>query len=73
MKLTYWVANCIDDSSVYNIRRSTKKAVLAEINSGIYAPGSYTKPHKVTVEYSNALDLLNQCLCESGPDWEGME
>jgi len=73
MKLTYWVANCLEDSQAYNIRKPTRKAVLEEINCGDYAPGMYTKPHKVTVEYNNALDLLNQCLCESGPDWEGME
>lgn len=31
MKLTYWVADCLDDSRCYSIRGKTRKEVLAEL------------------------------------------
>ena len=67
MKLTYWVAKCLDDHPCYNIREKTKKAVLA--NKG-YDRVRYSAPKKVEIEYNNGLDLLTQCLSEGGAYWE---
>ena len=33
MKLTYWIAECLDDNYVYSIRAQTRKAVKAELDS----------------------------------------
>ena len=67
MKLTYWVAECLNDSSCYSIRRKTKREVkeaVAEYRKG------YGPPHKIVVEYTDAFDLLTQCLSE-GRIYEG--
>ena len=70
--LTYWVANCLNDHSCFNIRKKTKKEVVAEI-AAHYNPAHYEKPKKVSVEYENAFDLMAQCIDgESyGGYWEG--
>lgn len=66
MKLTYWVAECLSDSTAYSIRERTRKAVVARLNETgpNRMAGSYGKPHKVVVEYDSAFDLLVQCLSE---------
>lgn len=68
MKLTYWVAECLTDSTAYSVRERTRKAVVARLNQkGPQAlAGTYGKPHKVTIEYASAFDLLVQCLSEGG-------
>ena len=69
MKLTYWVAVCETDSKVYSIRERTKKAAMARAidyrDTNDYGPIT-----KVTVEYQDALDLVQKCLCEGGGYWE---
>jgi len=62
MKLTYWVANRLTDRCCYSIRKLTKKAVVEELKS--HDKEDYGEPHKITVEYDSAFDLLNQCLQE---------
>ncbi len=62
MKLTYWLAECLNDSTAYNIRRKTRRAVtniLADHDRSRYGP-----VRKVAVEYSDGFDLLNQCMGE---------
>ena len=80
MKLTYWVSEMLNDSSAYNIRMKTKGAVIEQlIERGLTEQQDgkweqrgdgwtviYGKPHKVTVEYADGLDLLRQCLGEGG-------
>lgn len=65
MSLTYWVAQCKNDSEAYNIRRRTKKEVVEAVSKD-YSPGSYTKPKKVVVIYQDAFDLLCECMGEGG-------
>ena len=67
--LTYWMAECLNDSSAFNIRRKTRREVAAEVATR-YNPGDYGKPKKVTVEYENALDLVTMCLGEYSAGWE---
>jgi hypothetical protein len=61
MKLTYWVANCLNDHWCYSIRKKTKKEVVAEI-AAYYKPENYSQPKKVTIEYDDAFDLMAQCI-----------
>lgn len=74
MKLIYWVAECLTDSTAYSIRELSRAAVVARLNEkGSNAPaGTYGKPHKVTVEVRSAFDLLVRCLSEGGPAWESI-
>lgn len=69
MRLTYWVAECLDDSSAYNVREKTRKACAARVAEH-HDQGSYGAPKKVTVEYDNAFDLMDQCLGEGHGYWE---
>jgi hypothetical protein len=62
MKLTYWVATCLDDHRCYSVRGKTKKSVVEQLGS--FDAESFGKPHKVTVEYESAFDLLVQCMQE---------
>ena len=74
MKLTYWISDCETDSSCYSIRKSTKKAVQLELDAYPekgYPPSGMSKPRKVTVNYKNALELVELCL--SGDDHGGFE
>lgn len=67
MKLTYWIADCLDDSPCYSIRKRTRKAVkakLAEMDPEYRS--AYGKPRKVVVEYASAMDLLSNALGEGG-------
>ena len=68
MKLTYWIAECLDDSHVYNIRARTRREVVAALAS--YDVASYGPPKKVTFEYRDGFDLMNECLREGGGFWE---
>lgn len=71
MKLTYWTIPHTNDSAAYNIRAKTKREALDQAanhwNDHDYDPSRVTK---VTVEYDNAFDLLQQCLGEGGAWWE---
>lgn len=69
MKLTYWIAVCLDDSEVYNIRAKTKKEVNEQL-ARVW--GRYGKARKVEVEYSDSFDLLVQCTSEGRAYWERM-
>lgn len=75
MKLTYWISEC-ECASVYNIRRETKKAVIAELfrleNDLVQDISDYSEPRKVTLEYDNAFDLLELCSNESHHWWESV-
>lgn len=64
MKLTYWVAPCLDDSPVYSIRSKTKRACAVR---RLVDEGTYGEPQKVTLEYRDAFDLLCLLMQEGGP------
>lgn len=80
-KLNYWVAECLTDSRVYSIRARTKRDCLAGLAKAGCGPDGepvgdqqyrnrYTSPHKVTVEYDDAFDLMFQCLSNEGGLYE---
>jgi hypothetical protein len=62
MKLTYWCCNQTTDHQCYNLRARTKKEVLAMKKD--HGGSGYSQPFKVTVEYKDAFDLMNQCMGE---------
>ena len=74
MKLTYWVARCTSHSQAYSIRERTKKAAKAKLaeaaETGSEYRTLYGPLHKVTLEYTDGLDLLLQCSSEYGNWWE---
>ena len=79
MKLTYWYSQCPDDSEAYSGTARTRRGALehiAQMGGRILPKGSVTgsngwhAPIKVTVEYDNALDLLQQCTNEGRMYWE---
>lgn len=79
MKLTYWVAESLNDSEVYNVREKTKKAAVAVVEASDRTFGTedfgtryadYGRVRKVTVEYADAFDMMEQCLIENGGNWE---
>ena len=59
--LTYWVAECLDDSKAYSIRAKTKKEAEAKRNAN---PLAYDEPRKVSIYYKDAFDLMLVCLGE---------
>jgi hypothetical protein len=69
MKLTYWMAECLNDSSAYNLRAKTKREVVAMLDEH-WDRSSYGPPRKVTVEYADGFDLMAECLSEGGAYWE---
>ena len=64
--LKYWVIENERDSSCYNIRSQTRKGAIKQLGTPYLVQSDYDvkSVHKVTVHYSNAFDLLDQCLCE---------
>lgn len=66
MKLTYWIAECKNDSPAYNVRAKTRKAVRATLADGTLDPADYGDPFKVVIEYHDAFDLAEQLLSEGG-------
>jgi hypothetical protein len=68
MKLTYWVAVCLDDHKCYNVRARTKREAQALLDER--SAESYGPLHKVTVEYASAFELVNESLSEDGGYWE---
>lgn len=61
--LIYWVAPCNCDTQAYAIRAKTEKQVKYDVKHSD-TPEAYDAPRKVTVKYSDALDLLCQCMGE---------
>jgi hypothetical protein len=50
-KLTYWIADCLDDSPVYSIRAKTKKEVVQKLQDlGLERGkgGQWGKPYKLS-------------------------
>jgi hypothetical protein len=69
MKLVYWVAEMLDDSTAYSVRGRRRRDVVEGLIAQGYDPKNLTRHspiHKVEVEYDNAFDLLQQCLGEGG-------
>jgi hypothetical protein len=66
MKLTYWVAESIDNRA-YSIRTRTRREAVAIRNE---RPDRYGPVFKVLVEYRDALDLVQQALGEGGIEYE---
>jgi hypothetical protein len=66
MKLTYWIADCLNDAPCYSVRAKTRREVKAELANREVRGGDYGKPRKVTVEYAGAFDLVLQCTGEGG-------
>lgn len=64
MKLTFWIARCLDDVSVYDIKSKTKKECMEQLKH--YPIESYDKPIKVTLEYKDGFDLMQGITGESG-------
>lgn len=70
MKVTYWLSVCQDDHPAYNIRRKTKKEVLAALHArytnwretDARYLSKYSEPIKLTVEYDDGLDLVRVAL-----------
>lgn len=64
MKLIYWYAAIETDADCYSVRERTKreaKAKVAELSHHTFGPVT-----KVTVEYRDGFDLLQQCTGEGG-------
>jgi len=70
MKLTYWIAQQDSDSMVYDLRAKTKRELVAKMNDPFHADRRYGTPHKVTVEYNDAFDLMKECFSEGAGYWE---
>ncbi len=69
MKLVYWVAVCLDDSSAYNFRAKTRKECkrLLEEHNATGGGAKYSDTvRRVEVHYASGFDLLDQALCEGG-------
>lgn len=69
MKLTYWTAPHPSDSDRYSIRSKTKKGAAAQIAVREDAH-LWEAPHKCTVEYNDAFDLMTRCLEVDSGYWE---
>ncbi len=67
-KLTYWMAQSLDDSRVYNIRAKTKREATAMRED--WGAAQYGPVVKVEAEYDGVFDLLEQCLGASRGHWE---
>lgn len=74
MKLTYWVAECLNDANCYSIRTKTKRVCLRLVTES--RKGSrgcspeYAPPRRVTIEYADAFDLMRECSMEGAFWWE---
>lgn len=69
MKLTYWVARHTSDSDAYNIRTKTRREAMDRI-ADHWNDEDYEQPVKVTIEYEDGFDLMNQCMNEGRGYWE---
>jgi len=57
MKLTYWVAKCLDDHECYSIRAKTRKKVVERVLRD-YNPANFGAPTKVMIEYAEKLSSI---------------
>ena len=63
-KLTYWVAECLDDNPCYSIIGKTKKEVVAKVSECRY--GEYAPVVKKELFYKDAFDLFDWVTGEGG-------
>ena len=68
--LVYWVADILVDHPCYSIRAKTKQEVLDVLSNA--DASIFSEPREVVVEYEDAFDLMQQCLCEHGLLAEGI-
>ncbi len=67
MKLTYWYAECRDDSDVYSIRTRTKReAVETKASKERHHGGRFGPVVKVVVDYRDGFDLMQLAAGEGG-------
>ena len=69
MKLSYWYAECLNDSDVYAVRERTKRDAVAEVKDK-HDPENYGPVLKVTIEYPDAFGLMSDCTYEDRLYWE---
>tara|TARA_Y100000296_G_scaffold16120_1_gene18883 strand:- start:421 stop:852 length:432 start_codon:yes stop_codon:yes gene_type:complete len=78
MKLTYWYAQCPDDSDHYSIRTKTRKEAMQkwkeygwdeDLKDHPYHSIEDYKPRKVTIEYDSGFDLMIECLEDGCGGW----
>ena len=64
MKLVYWVAPCLDDSSAYNIRAKTRKEAKRLLAQHLSGGGgvTYGEVQRHEVHYKDGFDLVDQAL-----------
>jgi hypothetical protein len=74
MKLTYWVADSVDDDGLvdhynpYRVRTRTKKEAVALVKN---LCGDFTPIRKVDLEYKDGFDLMYECMhLEYSGYWE---
>jgi hypothetical protein len=69
-KLTYWVAERLDDSRVYSLIGKTKKEVVELVKEWSASEGIYRiefgPVEKRVIEYRDAFDLFDQVSGEGG-------
>lgn len=68
VKVTYWVAPIVGDRPNFSIRERTKKACEAKRRA--LGVNGYLRPRKIEVHYTDAFDLVCQCLQGLGEDVE---
>ena len=68
MKLVYWIAVCLDDSSAYNLRAKTRKECkrLLEEHKASGGTGYSDNIERIEVHYTSGFDLIDQALGEGG-------
>lgn len=64
-KFTYWCCSQDHDSPCYNIRARARKEAKALLEKQ-WNKERYSKPFKVTVEFNDLFDLIDQALGEGG-------
>ncbi len=64
MRLTYWIAQCLNDSDVYSIRTRTKRECDEERAKRDGGANRFGPVKKVEIEYESGFDLLSRCLGE---------
>lgn len=64
MKLTYWYAECLDDSQCYSAIAKTKKAVIAHVAEHLHT--KFGPVEKRELEYRDAFDLFEYVTGEGG-------
>ena len=68
--LVYWVADILVDHPCYSIRAKTKQEVLDVLSNA--DTSIFSEPREVVVEYEDAFDLMQRCVCEHGLLAEGI-